>query len=190
MSGFSDNLLGAARRNGHTNGAGARFPLAICGIGLRHAGGVRSTEDFWDLLVAGRTRVSSPSSGSRHDEAHDVYRETSGEVRFEVTTAEESGDSMDDMCFSFERVDWDKADASQQTLVEVAREALEDAGEVAYRGRDAAVGCYAGVSEYSSIRLSGILSDNPSPTNGQSAAREALSVVDRVSHEHGLRGSR
>ena len=44
----------AARETGASSDKDAREPIAIVGMGCRYPGGVRTPDEFWELLTSGR----------------------------------------------------------------------------------------------------------------------------------------
>ncbi|KAF3480301.1 polyketide synthase [Arthroderma uncinatum] len=127
------------------NGSANDFPIAICGMSVRLPGGLASPQEFWDFLVAkGDARGRVPKS--RYNIS--AYHSTSGRPG---TIATEYGyfldesvnfGSLDASRFSLSRAELEFADPQQRLMLEVVREALDDAGEIGFRG--SVTGCYMG----------------------------------------------
>ncbi|KAI1806276.1 hypothetical protein F4811DRAFT_550999 [Daldinia bambusicola] len=121
----------------------APVPIAICGIGLRLSGGIRNPDDFWDLLVNGRD-ARAPVPKSRYN-AQGFDGSLGGKERIETQFGyflEDDLSQFDPSLFSMTQLELERCDPQQRLLLQVARECLEDAGEVNYRGKP--IGCYVG----------------------------------------------
>ncbi|KAF4976126.1 hypothetical protein FZEAL_7145 [Fusarium zealandicum] len=148
-------------QNGHTNvsnGNGASpsptpslaskeppFPIAICGMALRLPGGLESPQDLWDFLIAkGDARSRVPES--RYNIS--AYHSDSGrpgsiatQYGYFLDDSVKLG-SLDAARFSLSRAELEFADPQQRRMLEVVREAFDDAGEIDFKGRT--IGCYMG----------------------------------------------
>ncbi|EER36725.1 polyketide synthase [Histoplasma capsulatum H143] len=122
----------------------APSPIAICGMALRLPGGIHSSQDLWDFLLAkGDSRGPIPETR---------YRSSAFVSRSKKpgTVEADSGyflDSIDLGCldasfFSMTQTELERTDPQQRQLLEVARECLENAGETNWRGSK--IGCYIG----------------------------------------------
>lgn len=129
---------------------------------MRLSGGIRSTEEFWNLLAGdldprgsalGAQDKGCDMRGSRLSEGHD-----SVDASFFTTTEDPTN-----------------IGPYEQKLLEVTRECLEDACEVSYRGNDASVACYLAM-----------------PVNEECEMKEVrhTSIVDHVSKQYDLQGPR
>ncbi|KAI2617780.1 hypothetical protein GGR54DRAFT_640866 [Hypoxylon sp. NC1633] len=124
-------------------GIPASIPIAICGIGVRLSGGIRNTDDFWDLLVNGRD-ARAPVPTSRYN-PQGFDKSLDGKGCIETKSGyylEEDLSRFDPSLFSMTQAELERCDPQQRLLLEVTRECLEDAGEVNYRGKP--IGCYVG----------------------------------------------
>lgn len=118
------------------NGSSPDSPIAICGMALRLPGGLASPQEFWDFLVAkGDARGRVPKS--RYNIS--AYHSTSGRPG---TIATEYGyfldesvklGSLDASRFSLSRAELEFADPQQRLMLEVVREALDEAGEMDFK---------------------------------------------------------
>ncbi|KID66135.1 Highly reducing polyketide synthase gloL [Metarhizium brunneum] len=133
--------------NGSLNGLGypSQTLMAICGMACRLPGGIASAEELWEFLLAkknARTRV--PESRYNVSAFHSAVSKPG-------TVATEYGHFLDDSVdlgaldtsvFPLNRTELERSDPQQRLMLEVAREAFEDAGVTDWRGKT--VGCYIG----------------------------------------------
>ncbi|KID94120.1 Beta-ketoacyl synthase, partial [Metarhizium majus ARSEF 297] len=133
--------------NGSLNGLSypGQTPMAICGMACRLPGGIASAEELWEFLLAkknARTRV--PESRYNVSAFHSPVSKPG-------TVATEYGHFLDDSVdlgaldtsvFPLNRTELERSDPQQRLMLEVAREAFEDAGVTDWRGKT--VGCYIG----------------------------------------------
>lgn len=117
--------------------------IAIVGIGLRLPGGCHDAQSYWDLLVGlkdARRRV--PPERFNIDGFH---KKVSGVGSLSMQHGyflDEPVDRFDAAFFSLSQAEVARVDPQQRLLLEVMHEALENAGEVGWRGSDISV--YAG----------------------------------------------
>ena len=118
-------------------------PIAICGLALRLPGDIRNAEGFWDLLVNGHDARSPIPTNRYNTEGFDKRLRTKGaiETRFGYFLEDDLA-ALDSSFFSMTIDELKKTDPQQRKILEVARECLESAGEVNYRGKP--IGCYVG----------------------------------------------
>ncbi|CAK3992631.1 polyketide synthase [Lecanosticta acicola] len=146
---------GTAMNGAHTNGnvtngssspnVGATIPIAVVGMANRLPGGLNTPQQFWEFLISkGDARCRVPASRYNID----AYYSKSGKPGTVNTQygyfLDESVDigAFDASLFSLRKGEIDRADPHQRHMLEVVREALEDAGETKWRGRN--IGCYIG----------------------------------------------
>ncbi|EFE31625.1 polyketide synthase, putative [Trichophyton benhamiae CBS 112371] len=122
-----------------------QIPIAICGMACRLPGGLTTPEEFWNFLLAkkdGRCRVPE----SRYN-INSYY----SDIKQPGTVSTEYGYFLDqntdiaalDMSFfTMTRTEVERADPQQRLMLEVAREAFEDAGVTNWRGKT--IGTYIG----------------------------------------------
>jgi acyl transferase domain-containing protein len=115
----------------------SREAIAICGIGVRLPGGIRSTEDFWELLIQGQD-ARGPMTASRLA-SPGVHDQTSPPTGYFL---DENLCDFDPSIFRLSRTELEQADPQQRKLLQVTRECLDNAGEADFRGKN--VGCYVG----------------------------------------------
>lgn len=143
---------GASHANGtngtsHVNGmhqnysAGrteASIPIAICGMALRLPGGSTSPQEFWDFLLSkGDARTRVPESRYNVSAYHSTTKHPGAIATEHGYFLDESIKlgSLDTSRFTLSRTELEFADPQQRRLLEVVREALDDAGDVNFRVR-------------------------------------------------------
>lgn len=147
---------GGGLTNVHANGNtsqnakptdGTAIPIAICGMACRLPGNLTTPQQLWDFLLAkGDARSRVPASRYNIDGFLDEDRTGNpGSIK----TAhgyflDESEDlaNFDTSFFNLSRNELERVDPHQRQMLEVAREAIDDAGEVGWRGKN--IGCYMG----------------------------------------------
>lgn len=192
QNGTLDN--GTDGANGHaTKGKGAFEPVAICGMACRLPGGVQSPADLWDLLVAGgdgrslipqsrfnrtghysadkRPGISSVQHGYFLDESIDIA-------------------GVDTSFTSMSRGDLEVLDPQQRMVMEVSRDALNDAGATGWKGSN--TGVYVGSHGedwHDMLRREELLA-HMSTLSGSAAlaGSQDYMVSARISHELDLQG--
>ncbi|KZL81170.1 polyketide synthase [Colletotrichum incanum] len=123
---------------------GEKDPIVICGMAARLPGGVSNTQDFWNLLVDGKSGLA-PISGDRW-QLEGFYSSTT-----------RGGTIQNQECYLLNHIDLTRFDAShftcgrkeiesmdpmQRQLLEITRECLDNAGETGWAGRR--IGCFVG----------------------------------------------
>ncbi|CAG8034304.1 unnamed protein product [Penicillium salamii] len=118
-------------------------PIAVIGMAMRLPGGVRSGEEFWEMLVEKRDGLCEvPPSRCSREASNNPDRGSSNEVRKGFFLQEDPA-YFDTSFFSVPPQEAGKLDPQQRLLMEVVRECLENAGETKWR--DEKVGCFVGV---------------------------------------------
>lgn len=161
--------------------------IAICGIGLRLPGNIRSGEDFWNVLVNGvDTRVPVPTNRYNANAFDQSLGSKSGtSIKFGHFLSDDIF-KFDPTFFSYTKDETEKMDPQQRLLLEVVRECLDDAGEVNYRGQQ--VGCYVGTFGEDWVARS--VKDTQAVDHVNVLGYFDLMVANRVSYEYDLRGPR
>ena len=112
------------------------IPIAICGMSLRLPGGLSSAEEFWEFLLnKGDARTRVPESRYNID-AYYTGSKQAGSIASEYGYfLGENVDlkALDTSRFSLSRAELEFADPQQRRLLEVVREAFDDAGDVSFR---------------------------------------------------------
>lgn len=134
---------GASHSNGtHTHHDAANtehnssIPIAICGMALRLPGGSASPQEFWDFLLSkGDARSRVPESRYNVSAYHSESKRPgaiASEYGYFLDESVKLG-SLDSSRFSLSRAELEYADPQQRRLLEVVREAFDDAGDVSFR---------------------------------------------------------
>lgn len=166
----------------------ARDGIAVVGIGCRFPGHAGSPQEFWQLLRAGVDAVGEVPA-DRWDAAayHDPEPGTPGRI------ASPRGGFLDDVAgfdapfFGMSPAEAADTDPQQRLALELAWEALEDAGTAPPTLRGCDAGLFMGVkfTDYDGLRARG----GPAATGPftSTGSVEGL-IANRVSHFLGLRG--
>lgn len=134
-----ENVSG--KENTHTTHE--KSDIAICGMALRLPGGLRTPQQFWDFLLNGRDgRIRVPESRYNISAFYDTSgKPTTIPTEYGYFLDEDLG-ALDTSFFSMPRIEVEQASPEHRLMLEVARECLEDAGEVQWRGKN--IGCFMG----------------------------------------------
>lgn len=135
----SSHTNGISHLNGssHVNGSSQKdVPIAICGMGLRLAGNLSSPEELWDFLInkqdaRGRVPESRYNVSSYHS-ASKRPGTVATEYGYFLDESVKLG-SLDTNRFSLTRSDLEVADPQHRLMLEVVREAFDDAGEMKFK---------------------------------------------------------
>lgn len=153
IDGHETNGVGDANGEPHMNGAGKHqngqngftpppseeeksIPIAICGMSLRLPGGLASPQDFWEFLLnKGDARGRVPESRYNVSAYHTETKQPgaiASEYGYFLDDSIKLG-SLDTSRFSLSRAELEFADPQQRRLLEVVREAFDDAGDINFR---------------------------------------------------------
>ncbi|WP_067539618.1 type I polyketide synthase [Nocardia crassostreae] len=119
--------------------------IAIVGIGCRYAGGIDSPESFWDFIIGKRDGVVDiPADRWDYRRYYDPDKRTPGSM-YTKRAAFLTGDpwAFDPDFFGISPREAAAMDPQQRLVLEVAWEALDDAG-IARRAAGAPIGVYVG----------------------------------------------
>lgn len=159
VNGVNNNDYGSRsdrRPNGHGDANGVHpihngkssptaSPIAICGMALRLPGGLHTPQQLWEFLLSkGDARGRIPQSRFNISGYHSTSKKP-GTIETEYGYfLDEDVDlgSLDASFFTMAKVELERADPHHRQMLEVARECVEDAGEVGWRGKN--IGCYMG----------------------------------------------
>ena len=138
--------IGSDNLNGESNVASDHVvePVAIVGMAMRLPGGIHNADDFWDLLINkrnGQCRV--PKDRYNIDAWYGPGK--SGHVGTQHGYFLEDLDlsHIDASFWSMTKQEAELMDPQQRLILEVVYEALENAGEKNWRGKN--IGCYVGI---------------------------------------------
>ncbi|PYI23450.1 putative polyketide synthase [Aspergillus violaceofuscus CBS 115571] len=153
-------------------------------MALRLPGGVRTTDDFWDMLINKKTgHCEIP--GNRFS-VNAFYSETqthSVRTKHGYFLEEDPADFDPDF-FSVPLREASRMDPQQRKLLEVVWECLESAGETNWRGKN--IGCYVGVFGGDWLSLA---DRDPLATDRYYALETGdFALSNRISYEYDFRG--
>ncbi|KAI0403553.1 hypothetical protein F4802DRAFT_598947 [Xylaria palmicola] len=125
---------------------GRRFaPIAICGMACRLPGNISCPDDLWEFLLAkGDARGTVPETRYSNRGHYARTKKPSATISEHGYFLDPSVDlgALDTSFYSITRGEAERMDPQQRILLEVARESVDDAGEVGWKGTN--VGVYIG----------------------------------------------
>ena len=128
-----------------------REPLAIIGMGCRFPGGANSPEAFWQLLMDGVDAISEvPSNRWSADEIYASDFMQPGKANTRWGGFVDKVDEFDPAFFGISPREAIHMDPQQRILLEVAYEALENAGQPLEQLDGSLTGVFAGIHSHSS----------------------------------------
>lgn len=182
----SAGFTGAAMPRSAVREASIDEPIAVVGVGCRFPAGANPSE-FWDALCAGSDAVSMPPPVRRdltpddgpHTAAGRKVPERAGYLSVAV-------DSFDPGFFGISPREASEMDPQQRLLMEVAWEALEDAGMAGEGLAGSATGVYIGAiwHDFADLRNGRSIGPTAHTATGQAANM----IANRLSYALGLRG--
>ena len=195
-TGDIDGTNGTIHTNSHFIGSGidagkvlAFEPIAICGMACRLPGGISSPKGLWKFLIEGRdARTRVPKSRFNVDGYYSAVKRpgtTNTEFGYFL---DESVDlaGLDTSFFSMTRTEVEWLDPQQRLMLEVARESLDDAGEVGLKGSN--TGVYMG--NFTQDWYDIMVRDGLRQSQYAVTTSHDFMISERVSHEMDLRGPR
>jgi len=169
-------------------GSAAREPVAVIGLGCRFPGGANSPAAFWELLAQGRDAITEiPASRWDVDATYDPDPDAPGKIATRWGGFVDDIDRFDPQFFGITPREANSMDPQQRLMLEVAWEALEDAGYAPTRLAGEPVGVFAGAcnSDYAQL----LLGAGRESMDMYFATGSAHSVISgRVSYLLGLQG--
>ncbi|KAK2821813.1 hypothetical protein FQN49_007650, partial [Arthroderma sp. PD_2] len=185
--------------NGNVNGNGngpliesndsqSKFvPVAICGMACRLPGGIKSPSQLWDFVLRGedaRSRV--PNSRFNISAYYSPVKKpgtTIAEFGYFLDEDVDLG-ALDTSFYSISRNEVERLDPQQKLLLEVARESIDDAGEVGWKGTN--IGVYVG--SFGQDWYDSFNRESQKYGIYQATTTHDFMISERVSHEMDLRG--
>ncbi|MBJ8338371.1 SDR family NAD(P)-dependent oxidoreductase [Antrihabitans sp. YC3-6] len=165
-------------------------PVAIVGVGCRYPGDVTSRDTFWDMLIEGRDVVGEfpEDRGWDVDGLFDPDPEARGKSYTRRGAFLSDAGDFDAGFFGISPREALASDPQQRVLLEVAWEALEDAGIDPTSLRGSATGVFAGVM-YHDYGFAAAMSTHRDELEGYLSSGGMASVVSgRVAYSLGLVG--
>ena len=164
-------------------------PIAIVGIGCRLPGGANDPDGFWRIL---RDRVDTIGEVPPDRWDVDAYHDPSGKRPGSITARRgafvQGIDQFDPAFFGISPREATRIDPQHRMLLEVAWEAMEDAGRIPSELAGTPVGVFVGISwnDYSAIQLA---PGNADSIDAHTGTGGAMSIAaNRVSHAFDFRG--
>ncbi|KAI0123372.1 putative polyketide synthase [Xylariales sp. AK1849] len=193
LNGYSST--GASGLNGDSNGTTAvpgtvqtlpEVPVAICGMGIRLPGGIRNDADLYSFLINKRdARGPTPQHRFNIDSYYNPHNKPG-------TIITKHGYYLDDVdlanfdvsMFNMTQAEVTRLDPNQRLLLEVVREAFENAGEGDFRGKD--IGTFVGVftEDWQDLQNKDISDFAPYQVIG----KMDFVLGNRIAYEYDLRG--
>lgn len=166
--------------------ASAGEPIAIVGMACRFPG-APDLDGFWELLTAARDAITEvPADRWDVDEIYDPTGATPGSTRTKWGGFVESVADFDAEFFGISPREADEMDPQQRMFLEVAWEALEDAGLRADELAGSRTGVFVGASTSDHARLA--TRDLASITAFTGTGNAASIIANRLSYLLDLRG--
>jgi len=166
-----------------------QIPIAICGIGVRLPGAIRSAQDLYTFLHDKRdARNEVPPSRYNVSAYHDPAGKPgtiNTQYGYYLSDADTDLAAFDPTMFTISNVELASLDPSQRLLLEVTREALENAGE-AHSFRGSKIGTFVGdfTEDWQDLQNADLL--NPAPY--QMTGKADFALANRLAYEYDLRG--
>ncbi|TDZ67773.1 Highly reducing polyketide synthase FUM1 [Colletotrichum trifolii] len=160
--------------------------IAICGMSLRVAGGIRTPDQLWTALAEGRD-MREPVPPARYNicgftDQLGGKNSIKAVTGYFIDTAELG--ALDVSHFPMSKDELSKLDPQQRLMLETTYEAFEDAGETNYSGE--LIGCYVGTSAEDWLRM-GAKELQHSQGNVLGGGADFM-LPNRVSYQFNLKG--
>ncbi len=134
----------------------ARDPIAVVGMGCRYPGGVRTPDDFWELLKSGKDILRDiPSERWDVDAHYDPEVTVPGKMYVRQGYYLDDIDQFDPQFFGLSPREAESLDPQQRMVMEVSWETLEHAGIAPSSLQGGKTGVFVGQywDDYSSQRI-------------------------------------
>ncbi|MEO1521651.1 MAG: polyketide synthase, partial [Cyanobacteria bacterium J06633_2] len=161
-------------------------PIAIVGIGCRYPGGADTPEAFWQLIRNGVDSVTEvPPSRWDVDSIYDPDITVPNKTTTRWGGFVDCIDQFDPQFFGMAPREVLTMDPQQRLVLEVAWEALEDAGHIPQRLRGSKTGVFVGVGphDYSIMLWQQPVNDPYAPTGTGSCI-----IANRISYLFDFKG--
>ncbi|MEM9457629.1 MAG: beta-ketoacyl synthase N-terminal-like domain-containing protein [Myxococcota bacterium] len=164
-----------------------REPIAIVGMSCRFPGGSHSPQAYWSLLTEGRQGVREvPRDRWPNEQFYDDDPARPGKMRFREAGFIDEPDKFDPAFFEISPREASHMDPQQRMLLQVAWEAIDDAGISAEVLRGSQTGVWAGVNSNDYLQLQTL---DPTSIDTYTITGGAGSIVaNRLSYLLDLRG--
>jgi acyl transferase domain-containing protein len=167
----------------------SKEPIAVIGIGCRFPGGASDSETFWDLLRSGRDAISIvPADRWDADAYFDPDPDQPGKMVTRHGGFLDQVDTFDARFFEIAPREAAGMDPQQRLALELAWEALENAGYAPANLQEAKTGIFLGIAggDFSQLMLQAA---NPELLDVHYASGVAHSIAaGRISYVLGLKG--
>ncbi|KAB8229925.1 type I polyketide synthase [Aspergillus alliaceus] len=160
--------------------------IAIVGMAMRLPGGVRTAEEFWELLINKRDCSSEvPNTRYNVDAFYHPNKPQSVRTRRGYFLEDEYLGKAD-MAFFYQMGGFtaSELDPQQMLLMEVVWECMENAGQSSWRGTD--IGCYVGTFGEDWHEL--MAKETQAISRVHAFANGGFALANRVSYEFDLKG--
>lgn len=162
--------------------------IAICGMGMRLPGGIRTDLDLYRFLLGKRdARTIFPRDRFDIDKYYNEHNKP-GTINTKHGYFLQDVDlkKMDLSMFNMTPEEASRLDPSQRLLLEVVREAFESAGEAEFRGKN--IGTYASnyADDWKELQSTDMMDHSPYKLGGASD----FMLANRIAHQYDLRGPR
>ena len=165
-----------------------REPIAIIGIGCRFPGDVRGVEDYWRLLRDGVDAiVEVPADRWDIDAYYDPDPDAPGKMSTRYGGFMDQVDLFDAGFFGISDREAAEMDPQQRVLLEVAWEALENAGHDPRGLKDSATGVFIGIGGFDYARMQARVGLHDVDAYMATGASHSV-ASGRLSYVLGLRG--
>ena len=166
---------------------GAPHPLAIVGMGCRYPGGVVSAESFWQLLADGRSGiVEVPANRWDRDHYHHPDAQAKNRMVSKWGGFVDNLDKFDARFWGISPREAIRMDPQQRWLLEVAWEAIEDAGVVPSSLRGTRTGVFVGIAAHDFANLQ--MADSVVPDVHSNSGVTLSIASNRISYLLDLKG--
>ncbi|RYP70869.1 hypothetical protein DL769_004844 [Monosporascus sp. CRB-8-3] len=175
------------RATRNLNTASMFTPIAICGMACRLPGRIHTPQELWDFLMSkGDARTLVPETRYNISGYYSNSKKpgtTVSQYGYFLDSTVDLG-ALDTSFFPMARKEAERLDPQQRILLEVARESLDDAGEVGWKGES--VGVYVG--NFGNDWYDMAQADTQNDRIYDVSTTHDFTLSNRVSYEMDLRG--